>query len=79
MERVDMIDWGAFDAVLFDLDGVLTATANVHARCWKCVFDVYLSGSFASGERAPMLFELPMDFTQYVYCKPRYVGFRSFL
>ena len=42
MERVDRIDWGAFDAVLFDLDGVLTATANVHARCWKRVFDEYL-------------------------------------
>ena len=79
MERVDRIDWSAFDAVLFDLDGVLTATANVHARCWKRVFDEYLSGSFASGESAPRLFELPLDYTQYVDGKPRYDGVRSFL
>ena len=31
-----------FDAVLFDLDGVLTATARVHAACWKKVFDALL-------------------------------------
>ena len=68
MERVDRIDWSAFDAVLFDLDGVLTATANIHARCWKRVFDEYLSGSFASGESAPRLFELPLDYTINILC-----------
>jgi len=31
-----------FDAVLFDLDGVITATATVHAVCWKKMFDEYL-------------------------------------
>jgi beta-phosphoglucomutase-like phosphatase (HAD superfamily) len=31
-----------FDAVLFDLDGVLTATAKVHAVAWKKTFDAYL-------------------------------------
>ncbi len=28
-----------YEAVLFDLDGVLTSTAALHARCWKAVFD----------------------------------------
>jgi beta-phosphoglucomutase-like phosphatase (HAD superfamily) len=31
-----------FDAVLFDLDGVLTATAKLHAATWKEMFDAYL-------------------------------------
>ena len=34
----------AFDADLFDLDGVLTATAKIHAVCWKMMFDDYLRG-----------------------------------
>ena len=54
-----MIDWSAFDAVLFDLDGVLTATAHVHERCWKRVFDEYLSSSVASHENRSRPFELP--------------------
>ena len=31
-----------FDAVLFDLDGVLTSTAKIHSRCWKTMFDEFL-------------------------------------
>ena len=31
-----------FDAVLFDLDGVLTATATLHAAAWKRMFDMFL-------------------------------------
>ena len=31
-----------YDAVLFDLDGVITDTANMHAACWKQMFDAYL-------------------------------------
>jgi len=79
MERADMIDWSAFDAVLFDLDGVLTATAQVHERCWKRVFDEYLSSSVASHENRSRPFELPQDYRQYVDGKPRYDGVRSFL
>ena len=40
MEQVIIKD--KFDAVLFDLDGVLTATAKVHAVCWKRLFDAFL-------------------------------------
>ena len=31
-----------YDAVLFDLDGVVTDTASIHATCWKQMFDEYL-------------------------------------
>ena len=31
-----------FDAVLFDLDGVLTSTAKIHGKCWKTMFDDFL-------------------------------------
>ena len=37
------VDWQKFDAVLFDLDGVITATASVHAAAWKQMFDEYLA------------------------------------
>ena len=34
-----VIDLGSFDAFVFDLDGVITRTAAVHARAWKQLFD----------------------------------------
>ena len=79
MERAGVIDWGEFDAVLFDLDGVLTATAQVHAGCWKRVFDEYLLKAGVSDAHASRPFELPQDYRQYVDGKPRYDGVRSFL
>ncbi|HEY5849065.1 MAG TPA: haloacid dehalogenase, partial [Microlunatus sp.] len=36
------VDLKAFDAVLFDLDGVLTPTADVHMRAWQKMFSDYL-------------------------------------
>ncbi len=36
------IDWNRFGAVLFDLDGVLTDTASLHAEAWKQSFDEFL-------------------------------------
>jgi beta-phosphoglucomutase family hydrolase len=58
---------------LFDLDGVLTQTAKVHARAWKGMFDEFLEGR----DCAP--FELPGDYDEYVDGKPRLDGVRSFL
>ena len=57
-------------ACLFDLDGVLTKTAVVHARAWKTMFDDYL------GERGT--FE-DADYNEYVDGKPREDGIRDFL
>ena len=41
--RLKVITPGRFDAVLFDLDGVLTSTARIHSQCWKTTFDEFLS------------------------------------
>jgi beta-phosphoglucomutase family hydrolase len=66
-------------ACLFDLDGVLTQTAKVHAAAWKQMFDAYLKERAArTGEQlAP--FDAVADYDAYVDGKPRYDGVRSFL
>jgi beta-phosphoglucomutase family hydrolase len=66
-------------ACLFDLDGVLTETAKVHAAAWKEMFDAYLQErAGGTGERqAP--FDPKEDYDRYVDGKPRYDGVRSFL
>jgi beta-phosphoglucomutase family hydrolase len=58
---------------LFDLDGVLTQTAKVHARAWNEMFDEFLA------RRGLPEFELPRDYDEYVDGKPRLDGVRSFL
>ncbi|GAB2836222.1 beta-phosphoglucomutase family hydrolase [Actinocorallia aurea] len=58
---------------LFDLDGVVTDTAAVHAAAWKRMFDDFL----ASRNLAP--FALPGDYTRFVDGKKREDGTRSFL
>jgi beta-phosphoglucomutase family hydrolase len=60
-------------ACLFDLDGVLTKTAEVHARAWKQTFDAFLE---KRGERP---FDLVRDYDEYVDGKPRLDGVRDFL
>ncbi|HEV7884461.1 MAG TPA: HAD family hydrolase, partial [Solirubrobacteraceae bacterium] len=60
-------------ACLFDLDGVLTTTAEVHARAWKEMFDAFLR------ERGEPPFQLPRDYDEYVDGKPRLDGVRAFL
>jgi hypothetical protein len=73
------INPGLFDAVLFDLDGVLTSTAKIHARCWKTMFDDFLRRRAAEGEGPFRPFDLDTDYKLYVDGKPRYEGVRSFL
>jgi beta-phosphoglucomutase family hydrolase len=66
-------------ACLFDLDGVLTQTAKVHAAAWKQMFDAYLrERATASGEPF-VAFDSVADYDRYVDGKPRYEGVRSFL
>ncbi|HEY6778357.1 MAG TPA: beta-phosphoglucomutase family hydrolase [Thermoleophilaceae bacterium] len=66
-------------ACLFDLDGVLTQTAKVHAAAWKEMFDSYLrSRADAAGERF-VPFDEESDYDEYVDGKPREDGVRSFL
>jgi beta-phosphoglucomutase family hydrolase len=70
---------GRLDAVLFDLDGVLTATAKVHAACWKKVFDRFLKKRAEELGAAFEPFEIDPEYPLYVDGKPRYDGVRDFL
>ncbi|HYZ00742.1 MAG TPA: beta-phosphoglucomutase family hydrolase [Candidatus Binatia bacterium] len=66
-------------ALLFDLDGVLTQTAKVHAAAWKQMFDAYLEGRAAETGSEFVPFDVEHDYSEYVDGKPRYDGVRSFL
>jgi beta-phosphoglucomutase family hydrolase len=68
-----------FDAVLFDLDGVLTATARIHASCWKSMFDEFLRGHADRNQQRFVPFDVQRDYEAHVDGKPRYDGVRSFL
>ena len=66
-------------ACLFDLDGVLTRTATVHAAAWKEMFDGYLRERAARTGEEFVPFDPVADYEEYVDGKPRYDGMRSFL
>ena len=68
-----------YDAVLLDLDGVITDTASVHAACWKQMFDEYLQKRAAQKGEAFRPFEIATDYRLYVDGKPRFDGVRDFL
>ncbi len=63
--RGTRVDWGAYRAVLLDLDGVITPTASVHQEAWAELFEPW---DFTSA-----------DYLAHVDGKPRYDGVRSFL
>ena len=69
----------SFDAVLFDLDGVVTRTADLHASAWKELFDDFLRQRAAEGGEPFRPFDATTDYLTYVDGKPRYEGVRSFL
>src|SRR5262245_41429247 len=60
-----------FDAVLFDLDGVLTSTAKIHARCWKTMFDDFLNRRAAELKESFRPFDIETDYKLYVDGKLR--------
>ena len=72
------IDWSGIAAVLFDLDGVLTPTAEIHERAWTSMFNGFL-------ERRSAQLGVPFDpftaddYLAYVDGKPRFDGVRSFV
>jgi beta-phosphoglucomutase family hydrolase len=67
------VDWRDYDAALFDLDGVLTPTAEVHMRAWRRLFSDFL---IKRGIGQPYL---ESDYFNYIDGKPRYDGVRAFL
>jgi beta-phosphoglucomutase family hydrolase len=68
-----------YDAVLLDLDGVITDTASIHARCWKQMFDEYLQKRATEKGEVFHAFEIDTDYRLYVDGKPRFDGVRDFL
>ncbi|HWE22071.1 MAG TPA: hypothetical protein VG758_33660 [Hyphomicrobiaceae bacterium] len=68
-----------YDAVLLDLDGVITDTANLHAACWKQMFDAYLQQRAAERGEPFRPFDLATDYRRSVDGKPRLDGVRDFL
>ena len=71
------LDRKRFDAVIFDMDGVITDTARVHYAAWKQMFDDYLRSRSAPGDPSRPFDE--EDYRQYVDGKPRDDGVESFL
>lgn len=68
-----------FDAVIFDLDGVLTSTARLHASAWKAVFDAFLQRWTQRSGLTFQPFNIVADYLDYVDGRPREDGIRSFL
>jgi beta-phosphoglucomutase family hydrolase len=68
-----------YDAILFDLDGVITNTANLHANCWKQTFDEYLQKRAIERGEGFHPFDIAADYQLYVDGKPRFDGVRDFL
>jgi alpha,alpha-trehalose phosphorylase len=68
-----------FDAVLFDLDGVLTTTRAVHAAAWKRTFDEFLRRWDARQSTTSAPFDERSDYATYVDGKPRQDGVCAFL
>lgn len=68
-----------FDAVIFDLDGVITKTALAHSAAWKKMFDDFLSEHARRYDLVFKPFTHKEDYLPYVDGKPRYKGVADFL
>ena len=75
-----IIDPRRFDAFIFDLDGVITQTASIHARAWKRLFDEFLERTSDADRHGSFVpFDPENDYRRYVDGKPRIAGVASFL
>ena len=74
-----MIPALGFDAVIFDMDGVVTRTMRLHAAAWKELFDELLQQRAAQRGEAFRPFDAQTDYLAYVDGLPRYEGVRRFL
>jgi trehalose 6-phosphate phosphatase len=66
-------------AVIFDMDGVITDTASVHAAAWQRLFDAYRKERREAGRGDFPPFDLATDYLRHVDGKPRQDGVRDFL
>jgi beta-phosphoglucomutase family hydrolase len=77
MSDSNPVTWSHHDAVLFDLDGVLTPTAEVHMRAWAEMFNAFLTAwQDPSADTSPYTDD---DYFAHVDGKPRYDGVRDLL
>ena len=67
-----------FKGAIFDLDGVITASAHLHSRAWKAMFDEFLEG-WTRDKGEPFQEFTENDYLEFVDGKPRYQGVKSFL
>jgi beta-phosphoglucomutase family hydrolase len=73
------VDLSRYDALLLDLDGVITQTATVHAAAWKDLFDDFL-GRWGREHGEPFEpFDISTDYINYVDGRRRYDGVDTFL
>jgi beta-phosphoglucomutase family hydrolase len=79
VNQVEHVDVTAYEAWLFDMDGVLTNTASVHATAWKKAFDEFLKSETTSTGKAYSPFDAEGDYEKYVDGEPRANGVRNFL
>lgn len=68
-----------FDAVLFDLDGVITQTTKVHALAWKAMFDGFLTSWTQRTGQPQAAFDIVADYARHVDGLPRNEGVARFL
>ena len=66
-------------AAIFDLDGVITQTATLHAKSWKRMFDAYNENRGKNGEKQFREFSVEDDYPEYLDGMPRYDGVENFL
>jgi len=68
-----------FDAVITDLDGVVTATTNLHIKAWKQSLDSFLQNYSEKYHSKYDPMNVQYDYKQFIDGKPRYIGVNSFI
>ena len=79
MAQRNSLDLDRIDAFIFDMDGIVTDTAAIHAQAWKRLFDEYLRTRSKKLGEIFRPFDISKDYRRYVDGRPRYDGVRTFL
>lgn len=74
-----LLEERSIKALILDLDGVVTQTAQVHAHAWKKMFDDYLLKRGKTEGKVYLPLEIETDYRKYIDGIPRYDGVRNFL
>jgi alpha,alpha-trehalase len=75
---MSILDRNSIDAIILDLDGVVTDTASLHEQAWKTTFDSFLS-ELSKNMAQPMQLFTHEDYLLYLDGKPRFRGAQDFL